>query len=129
MIDIMTSSVRVHRAMLHCGDDVGAGSVRYNDVSAALTELVGDEFVMAQIERPEGRFTLIIDADWISFMQQLVGSSQDLVDAGDLPRSMVRAVVAGWPCEWSETGFEVEINDAADGVPHLRLVGSQARSA
>lgn len=130
MIECMTSPVRVHRAML-CRDGSPLPCGEHGcAVSTALTELVGDHYAMAEIERPEGRFTLIIDAEWLTFVQQLTaGQPQDLVDVGELPRSMLRAVVAGWSDEWRSCDSELEICEAADGIPHLRLVRSQARSA
>lgn len=94
-----------------------------------MSELVGDRYVVAQVRRDEGRFTLIIDADWIELAKSLVNSRQDLIEVDDLPRSVLLAVVAGWPDDWVSTDEPVDVQLADDGVPHLRLIANRVQSA
>lgn len=124
----MPVPAHVHSATLHTGGCLrgGPGAAK---VSTALSELVGDRFVVAQIRRDEGRFTLIIDADWVALAEMLVNSGQDLIDVGDLPRSMLLAVVAGWPDDWRSSQGPVEVHMSDDGIPHLRAASDHARSA
>lgn len=126
--DRVTSSAHIESATLHTGGRIegGPGSAK---VSSALSELVGDRFVVARIRRDDGRFSLIIDADWVELAESLVNSGQDLVEVGDLPRSMLLAVVAGWPEDWHCADGAVEVHVSDDDIPHLRSVASHVRSA
>lgn len=118
----------IRSATLHTGGPLpgGPGAAK---ISSALSELVGDRFVVAQIRRDDGRYTLIIDANWIALAKSLVDSGQDLIEVGDLPRSMLLAVVAGWPEDWQCSQGPVDVHLSDDGIPHLRTSETEARSA
>ncbi len=117
------SSARFHTSGI---DSFGPGG---RAVSDALAELVGDDFVIVEIERDEGRFSLVIDAEWVRFAQLVGDTDQDLVDAVELPRSILRAVITGWSDDWWRATDELEIQDSADNIPHLRLTSLRPSSA
>ena len=111
---------RVSSARFHTDgiDGFGPGG---RAVSNALDALVGDDFVVVEIERDDGRFSLVIDAEWVRFAQLIGDVDQDLVDAVELPRSILRAVITGWSDDWWQATDELEIHESADSIPHLRL--------
>jgi hypothetical protein len=47
------------------------------------------------------RYTLIVDTTWLDLASTAERVNHDLVDDLPLPRSVVDAVVAGWPEDWS----------------------------
>ena len=117
------SSARFHTAGIpSCGPGGRA-------VADALTALVGDDFVIVEIEREEGRFSLVIDSEWVRFAQFIGDVDQDLVDPVELPRSILRAVVTGWSDDWWRATADLEITDGADNIPHIRLTSLRPSSA
>lgn len=84
-----------------------------------LASLIADDYAVAEVERSEGRFSLILDAEWVRLAQST--SNHDLVEDMALPRNVVLAVVAGWATDWSNASSELEVDLSHDAIPHLRL--------
>lgn len=118
----VSTAVRIASARLH-----RAGSAAYGPggqaVASFLRRLTGDDYAIVEIERNEGRFSLILDPDWVELARSSHAISPDIVDDMGLPRSSVRAVVEGWVSDWSEATSDLSVEHSADQIPHLRLTG------
>ncbi len=55
---------------------------------------------LVSVGSDQQRYTLIIDASWIELAAEASEIDRHLVDDLSLPRSVVDAVVAGWPEDW-----------------------------
>lgn len=102
------------------GIDVGraAGSRAIVDY---LERNVGDDCAVAEIERPEGRFSLVLDGNWLQLAHAAHEQTPALLDDLALPRNAVRAVVAGWQSDWEACSGDLTVDLSPDHVPHLRL--------
>lgn len=109
---------RVASARIHGANSAiyGAGGQAVADY---LISVAGENYAVVEIERCEGRFSLILDAEWVRLAQST--SNLDLVRDLALPRNVVRAVVAGWATDWSYASSDLEIEHSSDAIPHLRL--------
>ena len=98
----------------------GAGSQAVMDY---LHSHAGDDFAVVEVERAEGRFTLILDAEWVRLAQSAHARNTDLVADMELPRASLLAVIAGWHRDWDTTEATMTIDYSIDDIPHLRLTG------
>ena len=99
---------------------VGSGSTQVSDL---LLELVGPQLCLVEVRRPDGCFTFAVDAGWAEMALVLnnVDTSHDLSSL-QLPRSALRAVLAGWPSDWDEISDpRLEVHLSEDLVPHVSL--------
>lgn len=118
-------TVRVRSARFHQAPDDGADELC--PVERHLTEHIGDEYALVDLERPEGRFTLVVDAEWLRFAHAVGEERPDLVDGLDLPSSVLLAVVVGWQSEWPTHDDGVVVPSQRNGVLHLS-VGSRSNN-
>ena len=102
-------------------------------VSTLLEELVGDHLCILEITRPDGRFSLVLDADWADLGLQISALESDKLDEKvALPRSALNAVVAGWPLEWDEQANpKLGVHVSEDNIPHVSLseIGARRQSS
>ena len=102
-------------------------------VSGLLQEIAGNYLCILEIERPDGRFSLVLDTAWAALGLQVsaLDGCDELNDSVPLPRSALRAVVAGWALDWDEQinpTLGVHLSD--DDIPHVSLseVGARRES-
>lgn len=103
---------------------MGPGSTQISDL---LLELVGPRLCLVEVRRADGCFTFAVDADWAEMVMDLgsVGDTDELCSL-QLPRSALRAVLAGWPSHWDEIGEpRLEVHLSEDLVPHVSLSDNQ----
>lgn len=86
-----------------------------------LRSHAGGEYTVVAVERDEGRFSLIVDSEWVELARAAQQLSQDLVDDIDLPRNAVLAVVGGWISDWSDASADLTVEFSKDHIPHLCL--------
>ena len=114
----MPAETRIASARLHRADSAAHG-VGGRAIADFLQSHAGDEYAVVEVERKEGRFSLIVDPDWIEFARS---ADESIIDDMDLPRSTLLAVVAGWAIDWSKaTSEELTVVLSDDKIPHLRL--------
>ncbi len=105
---------------------LGAGSTQLSEL---LLELIGTQLCLVEVRRPDGRYTFAVDADWaemaIGLGQQ--GVADEELAGLQLPRSALRAVIAGWPADWDGDGEpRLGVHLSEDLVPHVSLSGLAA---
>ncbi len=114
------ASARLHRA----------SSAAYGAGGQAVTEFLkvhaGDDYAVVEIERNEGRFSLILDPEWVEMAQ---AADQEVIDDLELPRASLLAVVAGWAADWSRASSELTVDLSDDEIPHLRLASLRPSTA
>jgi len=96
----------------------GAGGQAIADY---LQSHAGEEYAVVEIQRDGGRFSLIVDPEWIRLALSASTIDQNLVDDMQLPRSTLLAVVAGWDTDWSNATSDLTVEHSPDQIPHLRL--------
>ena len=101
----------------------GAGG---HAVAEFLQTHAGDEYAIVEIERNEGRFSLILDPEWVEFALSV---DHELVEDMELPRGSLLAVVAGWNADWSSASSDLTVVLSPDEIPHLRLASLRPSSS
>ncbi len=86
-----------------------------------LQSHAGDDYGVVEIERDEGRFSLIVDSEWLRLAHVAREVDQGLVEGMDLPRTVLLAVVSGWISDWSAATADLSVEQSEDQIPHLRL--------
>ena len=82
---------------------------------------------LVEIKRAEGCFTFAVDAEWAEMGMDLMATSCSGMDcSAQLPRSALRAVIAGWPAQWDMIEKpRLEVHLSEDLVPHISLSADQ----
>lgn len=100
----------------------GSGSTQ---ISELLLEIVGPRLCLLEVCRPEGHFTFAVDAEWAEMATHLgeMDEGDDDLASLQLPRSALRAVIAGWPTEWDDIDQpRLKVHVSEDLVPHVSLL-------
>ena len=108
------------RATSHLASGYGS-----TQISELLLEMVGPRLCLLEVRRPDGRFTLAVDADWAEMVTGLgeIDEREDDLASLQLPRSALRAVIAGWPTDWDDLGQpRLEVHVSEDLLPHISLL-------
>jgi hypothetical protein len=104
----------------------GSGSTQLSEL---LSKLIGTRLCLVEVDRTDGHFTFAVDADWAEMGLLSAGDgapSEDELPSFQLPRSALRAVVAGWPADWDDVlEPRIEVHVSKDLVPHLSLADDQ----
>lgn len=94
-------------------------------VSELLCELAGERICTLEIERSDGRFSLAIDADWADLGLQVSGlllAQPGTMEDHPLPRTVLHAVIAGWPQDWdAPTNPRISLHLSDDMIPHVSI--------
>ena len=86
---------------------------------------------MALIDRPDGKFTLVLDNEWIGLGVRIrdLDPGATLADDFEIPRHAVKAVIAGWPGDWdADASPTLSTHYTADNIPHLSVNDAKVRS-
>lgn len=95
-------------------------------IGTYLEDHIDVDSAMITLARPEGHFTLVVDASYVELARAAQQVDPTIVDGLMLPRVAVLAVIAGWPDEWLAGCSDLRVHVSQDGVPHLRLFDSSS---
>ncbi len=79
---------------------------------------------LALIDRPDGKFTLVLDNEWVGLGSSIrdLESGESLTDDFEIPRLAMKAVIAGWPGDWdADASPSLSTHYSADNIPHLSV--------
>lgn len=118
--DDVTFTTHIESARFHDADAApcGGGARAIEDY---LQSHIGNDYTVVEVSRPEGCFSLIVDANWFRLAQQASRSQTDVLGDLELPRSSLLAVVVGWSSDWVTASADLSVEYSTDHIPHLRL--------
>ncbi|NNF53433.1 MAG: hypothetical protein HKN03_03220 [Acidimicrobiales bacterium] len=119
----MSEGTRIERVFFQSTAQLamGPGSAL---IQGFLSEAVGARMCLALIARPDGRFTLVLDNEWIGlgFRIRDREAGVTLTDDFEIPRQAIQAVIAGWPADWdADASPTLSTHYSHDNIPHLSV--------
>ncbi|MBT8240691.1 MAG: hypothetical protein KJN63_05645 [Acidimicrobiia bacterium] len=118
----MNRAAHVQRAYFQTTSRLARG-IGSTQISELLLEVAGPRLCLVELERADGCFTFAVDTDWAEMGLDLRATPCREVDCSlPLPRSALRAVIAGWPAHWDTIERpRVNVHLSEDLVPHVSL--------
>lgn len=88
-----------------------------------LDELIAAGAAFALLSRISFRYSLAIDQEWLTFTQEVKRTQgRHVLEGVDLPRTVIRAVVEGWPDDWDQHASRpCSVSLSGDRIPHIAL--------
>ena len=94
-----------------------------------LLATLGIRICLALIHRPDGKFTLVLDNEWVGLGVRIrdLDPSETLANDFEIPRQAMKAVIAGWPGDWdADASPTLSTHYSTDRIPHLSVNHSVA---